>query len=258
MFTGIITDIGEVTKIVQEENNDKIYIIKTNYNLDQLNIGDSVCCNGVCLTITNLFPGIIPSSELNNAIKDERDLLNITKPGMKQQYLKAGHGITSFSVQVSDFTISCTNFNKIEIGSKINLELSLKFGDKLSGHLVSGHIDACTKLNKIDQSNGSFRLEFMMPQDLFDFISLKGSIAINGISLTIIESAISHFAVNIIPHSWQNTNLQYLKPGDLVNIEVDILARYLMQFIINEKEQGPNHLDTRKLVANFFNSFIKD
>tara|TARA_B100001250_G_scaffold392039_1_gene393492 strand:- start:222 stop:812 length:591 start_codon:yes stop_codon:yes gene_type:complete len=196
MFTGIIQNLGEIINFSNEELE-----ILTPLDLSDCKIGSSICCNGVCLTATYI------NQIDNNFI---------------------------FKVNLGEETQSRTNFSKNIINNsvKINIEKSLKIGDEISGHFVYGHIDRTTKINNIKKLNNSweFYLENFANKDV-RFIVEKGSIAINGISLTIAKVENKYFSISVIPHTYNNTNLMYLKINDIVNIEFDYLARFSAKVI---------------------------
>ena len=131
------------------------------------------------------------------------------------------------SFDVSKETLKCTNFNNLYSGSLINLEKSLKVGDEISGHFVFGHVDTVSKLKSKKKSGKSYILEFTMPKNIRKLVTKKGSIAINGISLTVNKTTKDSFFVNIVDYTWNHTNLRKIKLDDIVNIEVDMLARYV-------------------------------
>ena len=188
MFTGIIQNIGTVISYKNGELE-----ISTTHDLGDCKIGSSICCNGVCLTAT----------EIN--FKDD-------------QYI--------FKVNVGEETHERTNLSNEEL-AKINIEKSLKIGDEISGHFVYGHVDCTTKITNIKTLNNSWEFYFQNFNNANKkFIVEKGSIAINGISLTIANEDIINFSVSVIPHTYENTNLKYLKIGNIVNIEFDYLARF--------------------------------
>jgi riboflavin synthase len=192
MFSGIVEQIGKVNKI--EGRDDHHLTIRTTFLKKQLKIGSSVCCNGVCLTV--------------HTIKQNKNSLDL-------------------SFDVSKETISCTNFEQLEIGSSINLEKSLRVGDEISGHFVFGHIDTISKLRSLEKIGKSYKLKFSMPNNIKKLVIKKGSIAINGISLTVNKTTKDSFYVNIVDYTWKHTNLKKIEVNDLVNIEVDMLARYV-------------------------------
>ncbi|MDC0161727.1 riboflavin synthase [bacterium] len=191
MFTGIIQNLGKVIKYSNGELE-----ISTFLDLSDCAIGSSVCCNGVCLTVT----------EIN--FQDE-------------QYI--------FKVNVGEETELRTNFshNTFDRLININIEKSLRIGDEISGHFVYGHVDRMTKIININKLKNSweFYFENFQNQDK-KFVVEKGSIAINGISLTIAKEDNNKFSISVIPHTFENTNLKYLKIQDLVNVEFDYLARF--------------------------------
>ena len=194
MFSGIIENKG----IVREFTKIKDYrlVLDTDLNFKDIKKGSSVCCNGVCLTVTS-----------------------------KKKLLKK----TKVSFDVSRETVNCTNFNQIKIGDTINIEKSLRVGDEISGHFVFGHIDETAELVSLKKTGGSYELNFKIPKKLRKFIAKKGSVAINGISLTVNNIRKNEISLNIIPYTWNKTNLRKLKVGERINLEVDMLARYVTQ-----------------------------
>lgn len=195
MFSGIVQDIGIVEKL--EAKNGLLELTISSRKISSLKIGDSIAINGCCQTIVNT----------------------------------SQH---SFKVQATQETLSKTNFTKLKIDSKVNLEPSLKLGDKLDGHLVSGHIDATEEVTDISTINGDTIIKILFPKELKNFISPKGSISVNGVSLTVIEAKNDHFSFTLIPYTSDNTNLGLLKTGDLVNLEVDLIGRYLVNYLKNQ------------------------
>ena len=194
MFTGIVQNLGDVMSFKNGELE-----ISTFLDLSDCKIGSSVCCNGVCLTATEInFRG--------------------------DQYI--------FKVNVGEETQKRTNFSIQEFNklAKINIEKSLKIGDEISGHFVYGHIDRTTNITNINKLDNSWEFYFQNFKNKDkNFIVEKGSIAINGISLTIAKVDNNNFSISVIPHTFNNTNLRYLKKQDLVNIEFDYLARFSMK-----------------------------
>ena len=192
MFTGIIQNLGKVIDFSNGELE-----ISTYLDLSDCNIGSSVCCNGVCLTATKIN------------YQDEQFIFKVNVGEETQQR-------TNFSPNL---------FNKL---IEINIEKSLKIGDEISGHFVYGHVDQTTKISNIDKLKNSWEFHFENFQNKDKkFIVEKGSIAINGISLTIAKVDNINFSISVIPHTYKNTNLKYLKTKDLVNVEFDYLARFL-------------------------------
>ena len=194
MFSGIIENKG----IVKEFKKLKDYRLEIDTDLKFADIkkGSSVSCNGVCLTVT---------SKKRSANK------------------------TKLSFDVSKETVNCTNFNQLKIGDMINIEKSLRVGDEISGHFVFGHVDDTAKLVSSKKIGGSYEMKFKISNKLTKFIAEKGSVSINGISLTVNNISKGKISLNIIPYTWNKTNLHQLKVGDRINLEVDMLARYVTQ-----------------------------
>ena len=196
MFTGIIDHNGEIIKITKKRNKDISIFVLTRFKPKDIKLGSSICCNGVCLTVCKI-------KKLKNKLE--------------------------LSFDVSNETINCTNFSKLKIGSKINLEKSLRMGDEISGHFVFGHVDEVSKLLSIKRIKGSHQLKFSKSKKLSKYIAKKGSIAVDGVSLTINSTDSKSFSVNIVPYTWEHTNFNKLKVNSLINVEVDMLARYVSQ-----------------------------
>ncbi len=192
MFTGIITDIGTITRI--EPNQDIRFVIATRYDTETIAYGASIACQGVCLTVVE-----------------------------KGKTAEGGW----FAVDISAETLSCTTLGMIQEGQKINLERSLRLGDELGGHLVLGHVDGVGKVLSIRPEGDSHRIMCEAPDALSPFIAEKGSVTINGVSLTVNQVEGRRFAVNIIPHTWEKTTFHTLKEEEGVNMEIDMFARYI-------------------------------
>lgn len=195
MFTGIVTDIGEVVG-----RNGGALSIATSYALSDNDLGASICCDGCCLTVT--------------AVRSEA-------------------GRTIFDVDVSNETLARTTLGAWQTGRAINLERSLKVSDEFGGHIVSGHVDGVGTIASIAEDGDSRRIVIQAKEALLRFIAEKGSVALDGTSLTVNAVTATDFAVNLIPHTLTNTAWERKKPNDKVNIEVDIFARYvarLMEF----------------------------
>ena len=195
MFTGIITDIGTVREI--RPGGDPTFVIETNLDLGDLALGASIACSGVCLTAID-------------------------------------HGVNWFAVQASAETLSRSNLKEWRVGSRINLERALKAGDELGGHIVSGHVDAVGTVVRRTADGDSIRLTIEAPPQLAPFIAAKGSIAVDGVSLTVNEvtdqpGGAVRFGLNVIPHTAEVTTLGALVEGDQVNLEIDTVARYLQR-----------------------------
>lgn len=193
MFTGIITDVGEVLDVVQE--GDLRSRIATSYDVTRIDIGASIACDGVCLTVVAL--GQTP------------------RPW--------------FDVQISAETVNLTNIgrNGWVAGKRLNLERALRVGDELGGHIVSGHVDGVAVLVAMRDEGDSTRMTFEAPEGLARFIASKGSVALNGTSLTVNEVDGRTFGVNVIPHTKAVTNWGQMAVGDAVNLEIDTMARYV-------------------------------
>lgn len=189
MFTGIIQDIGTIAAI--DKRGDWIVTVSTHLPLQQTAIGASIAHDGICLTV-------------------------IEKLESRQ-----------YKVQLSEETLSKTTALRWQVGSTINLETALRAGDELGGHYVSGHIDGIARLTAILNSGDSKRLHFDVPMELAKYIAAKGSITIDGVSLTVNHVDGAQFGVNIIPHTQKMTTLGDLKIGDEANLEVDMIARYV-------------------------------
>jgi len=190
MFNGIIHKCGFIVKITKSKNSSEI-ALKTNLPFNKSEIGSSLCCNGACLTITSIKKNII-------------------------------------SFYLSRETLDKTNFKSIKIGQTINIEKSLTYGNKISGHYVQGHTDTTGKIINITILNKTWLVEFVVKKQFQKYLVEKGSIAINGVSLTISKIKKKGFEINIIPHTLKLTNLIKLKKNDNVNIEFDIFSKYLL------------------------------
>ena len=192
MFTGIVTDIGRV-RSVRQTGRDRRYEMETAWDTATIDLGASISHAGCCLTVTEKGPGW-------------------------------------FAVEVSDETLSKTNLGDWGEGHRVNLERAAKLGDELGGHIVSGHVDGLGRVVAIEPEGGSHRVHIEAPAPLHRYIAPKGSITVDGVSLTVNAVEGLRFEVNIIPHTWEATTLGGLKPGDAVNLEIDMLARYLARW----------------------------
>lgn len=189
MFTGIITDIGDIIAC-EREGADTHLSIRTAYDTATIALGASIACSGICLTVTEL-------------------------------------GEDWFAVMASAETHRVTNLSGWNVGTCINLERALRMGDELGGHIVSGHVDGLAILERLEAVGESWQLTMRAPADLARYIARKGSVALDGISLTVNHVEGERFGVNIIPHTWQHTTLSDRKAGDALNLEIDLFARYL-------------------------------
>ncbi len=192
MFTGIVTDIGRVRE-VRETDRDRRYEIETAWNTDGIDLGASISHAGCCLTVTE-------------------------------------KGVDWFAVEVSNETLSKTTLGAWKTGDGVNLERAAKLGDEMGGHVVSGHVDGLGRVISITPEGGSHRIEVEAPAPLHRYIAAKGSITVDGVSLTVNAVEGQVFSLNIIPHTWDVTTLGRLKVGDPVNLEIDMLARYLARW----------------------------
>lgn len=195
MFTGIITDVGEVAG--REGGR---FAIRCSYAAESIAIGASIACDGACLTAISV------DADVSGSI---------------------------FAVDVSNETLSKTTLGEWQPGRRINLERALKASDELGGHIVSGHVDGVGRISGLREDGQSRRFTIEVPAELAPYIASKGSVALDGISLTVNEVEKNTFGINIIPHTLTHTSLGLKKPGNRVNIEVDVFARYvarLMEF----------------------------
>ena len=195
MFTGIITDLGRVRDI--RANGDTRIEIETRYDTETLDIGASVCCSGACMTVID-------------------------------------KGADWFAVSASGETLTRTTLGRWKEGTAINLERSLKAGDELGGHIVSGHVDGVARVLERSPEGDSLRLVLEAPASLMRYIAPKGSVTIDGVSLTVNEVDGARFGINVIPHTQVATTLGEAAADDTVNLEIDMLARYVARLL--EKE----------------------
>jgi riboflavin synthase len=191
MFTGIISDVGTILEVTQM--GDTRYVIETSYDTKGIDIGASIACSGVCLTVIEKMETPSPR----------------------------------FAVEASAETLNVTTAKKWAVGTKLNLERALKMGDELGGHIVSGHVDGIAEIKSIEPDGDSLRFVFAAPEELAMFIASKGSVTLDGTSLTVNEVRGNNFGINMIPHTQAVTTWGQSKSGDLINIEIDVLARYV-------------------------------
>lgn len=192
MFTGIITDIGRVRAVAQTDR-DRRYEIETTWDVSGIDLGASISHAGCCLTVVETSEGW-------------------------------------FAVEVSAETLDKTTLGGWSPGTPVNLERATRVGDELGGHIVSGHVDGLGTVTGITPEGGSHRLVIEAPMPLHRFIAAKGSITVDGVSLTVNTVEGQQFGLNIIPHTWEATTFGALKVGDAVNLEIDMLARYLARW----------------------------
>ena len=203
MFTGIVTDIGTIAKVTQ--SGDTRFDVLTAYDTDTIDLGASISHSGVCLTV-----------------------------------VEKGKGADGdwFAVEASKETLDVTSAGKWQEGTKLNLERALKMGDELGGHIVSGHVDGLAEITAITPEGDSQRYTFKTTSALMPFIAPKGSVTLDGTSLTVNEVEEPTFGVNLIPHTQEVTTWGLSKVGDIVNLEIDVLARYVARLKQAEEELG--------------------
>ena len=192
MFTGIVTDVGRV-RVVRDTNRDRRFEIETGFDLATVEIGASIAHAGCCLTV-----------------------------------VEKGDGW--FAVEVSAETLAMTTLGDWAEGRRVNLERAARVGDELGGHMVSGHVDGVGEVLSVEAEGGSHRVKVRVPRPLHRLIAPKGSITVEGVSLTVNEVEDDVFGVNLIPHTWEVTTLGALAAGARVNLEIDMLARYLARW----------------------------
>ena len=192
MFTGIIEATGVIESADRRDENLRLGITSRIFAMDDVKLGDSIAVNGVCLTVVDM-------------------------------------GARGFAADVSQETLNCTT--GLALGASVNLEKSLRFGDRVGGHLVSGHVDGVGKVTALENLGAHWRVEIAAPQALARYIARKGSIAVNGVSLTVNRVDNDRFEVNLIPHTWSVTTLELLQVGSEVNLEIDTLARYVERML---------------------------
>ncbi|WP_113738101.1 riboflavin synthase [Blattabacterium clevelandi] len=190
MFTGIIECTTQVYRLNRQKNN--LFITFKNPFLDHIKINQSISHNGICLSITEIING-------------------------------------TYSVIASEETLRCTNLDFLKIKDEVNLERGMKVHERLDGHIVQGHIDTIAKIVEINSKNGSWLFSFKSRKKFDNLVIEKGSISVNGISLTITKCTNQIFSVSIIPYTYEKTNLHFMNVGDFVNIEYDILGKYIIK-----------------------------
>ena len=216
MFTGLIEDVGKVVRIAKTGAAASL-TVETSFLLEEIRLGDSIAVNGVCLTVVE-------------------------------------KGSSRLVFDVSHETIERTAFAGLKPGHHVNLERALRLGDRLGGHMVSGHVDCIASIVSRREISGNFAYEFRLPEKFARYIIEKGSIAVDGISLTVNAASPDGFSLNVIPHTYMNTNLRYKKPGDEVNIETDMLGKYIERLLSGGKSPGGDGGVTMELLAK--NGFL--
>ena len=193
MFTGLIEEVGEIKTIQQIAGGKKLFI-SANTVVDDASVDDSVAVNGVCLTVIDYSPD-------------------------------------GFWVEAVAETLEKSTLGLVSVGTKVNLERAVRLQDRLGGHLVQGHVNGMSKISRIEKLGDNYALDVIVTESLEKYMILEGSIALDGISLTIARLSGLEVGINIIPHSWSNTNLKYLKVGDYINTEVDVIAKYIEKLL---------------------------
>jgi riboflavin synthase len=215
VFTGIIESVGSISKIEQVNGDARFTIDTGKLDMADVKIGDSIACNGVCLTAVEL-------------------------------------GARYYVADVSAESLSVTTLGELSVGSPVNLEKALRLQDRLGGHLVSGHVDGVGEVLSIEQDARSWRYQIQAPVALAKYIAAKGSICLNGISLTVNKVEGTNFDINIVPHTRQETTIKDLQIGSKVNLEVDLLARYLERMMTAPQEPEGNQVTKELLAENGF------
>ncbi len=215
MFTGIISAVGRVANIEVQNGDWKVTIQTGQLDMSDVQLGDSIAANGICLTAISFTEN-------------------------------------SYVADVSGETLKVTTAGDWTIGTEVNLEKALRLQDRLGGHLVSGHVDGVGEVKRITQDGRSWRYKIEAPLALAKYIAAKGSICVNGISLTVNQVEQNEFDVNIVPHTRQETTIKTLQEGSRVNLEVDLLARYLERMMCVSKETESSCITANFLAENGF------
>ncbi len=204
MFTGIVQDLGNVAGISRKGGITEL-TVSTSMGIEPA-IGDSIAVNGVCLTVTS--------------------------------FSRKTEGTVEMSFDISDETLKRTNLGELRRGSVVNLEPALRLSDRLGGHLVSGHIDGVGQIYRKQKAGDSTEVVVKVPQELMRYIVVKGSVAVDGISLTVVDTGEDFFSVVIIPHTEEVTTIGVKGPGDTVNVETDIIGKYVEKMMGGSGEEG--------------------
>lgn len=210
MFSGIVEETGKV-KALQYKDRVLNLSIEAKTVLGGTKKGDSIAVNGACLTVTDIKRGF-------------------------------------FTVQAIEETLLKTSLGSLKVSDTVNLERALKVSDRISGHFVSGHVDRVCSVKNIVKNHSSWEIFFSVPDDFLSYFVEKGSVAVNGVSLTVSKIKPSSFAVAVIPHTLKNTNLVMLKAGDKVNIEADIFGKYIMKYL--EKTSSAAPFGGKNIISN--------
>ena len=203
MFTGLVQAIGKIRAIESSGSDRHIELDSGNLNLSDVKVGDSIAVSGVCLTVT--------------VLQDR-----------------------GFGVDVSAETLACSTLGALSVGGEVNLEKSLTLSSPLGGHLVSGHVDGIGLIDERQEDGRSVRFSISAPKTLARYIAIKGSICVDGVSLTVNEVNGCRFGVNIIPHTLQETTIKHCRRGTRINLEVDLVARYLERLLLGDHAAKPS------------------
>ncbi len=195
MFTGIVTDVGKVRHV--EKRGDTHIVVATHYDVSEIEMGASIACSGACMTV-------------------------VDKGSAKDRW---------FAFTASGETLSKTTLGAWKVGETVNLERPMRVGDEFGGHIVTGHVDAVAEIVSVKPEGESVRLVFEVPKKLSKLVAAKGSVALDGVSLTVNDVDGSRFGVNIIPHTQKVTTFGRAKPGGQVNFEADLMARYVARLV---------------------------
>jgi len=217
MFTGLIEDVATIEKVEKNEQGMVVTVCSDKLS-ESLQKGDSIAIDGACSTVVNL-------------------------------------NCQTFSVEYSLHTLSVTTLNNFKTGKKVNLERALQLNSRLNGHLVTGHVDNITQFISVKKDGFSYLYTFKVPQGYENQIIKKGSVALNGISLTVAECNSDFFTIAVIPHTMENTTLKYLKPGDMVNFETDLTGKYIEKILLskdNNVSESKSNIDIQFLMEKGF------
>lgn len=215
MFTGIIEAVGSIKKIESVGGDMRLHVDPGSLDMTDVQLGDSIAVNGVCLTVIEF---------------DENH----------------------FAADVSNETINLTSLKGLAVGSEVNLEKALLPTTRLGGHLVSGHVDGLGEVLSVKEESRSIQLIIRAPEELKRYIAMKGSICIDGTSLTVNKIKNTDFEINIVPHTQQQTIIKHYKTGTRVNLEVDLIARYLERLLLNQDETTGNGISLETLAKAGF------
>ena len=215
MFTGIVTAIGEVGALLQIDSEWRLVIKTGQLDMSDVALGDSIAVSGCCLTVVSF-------------------------------------DANQFAADVSQESMRCTTLGSLQVGSKVNLEKAMQVGDRFGGHIVSGHVDGVGELIASVPEGKSMRLDFSVPESLARYIAGKGSICIDGTSLTVNSARQNQFSINVIPHTQEQTIIGTYKPGQKVNLEVDLVARYLERLLSADVASSEGGISTDFLQQHGF------